>query len=239
MGRASGVRKSINAVNVLLMRVKNEAELNLRRRQYRSDTTDHGVEAMNPDMPKSILPGKEQEACVPTNLDSYLYPYCIGILDSLHILWGGYEDTLKASPVWKQFNDVLVARCTSTSDKQCMRKMQSIVSEVDAGSAKIFSTRATIHIDWRWETMNQALDLQVPLDAPLKKFFDKNKMLSKDGPGLLSASAIRNLDEALKTMPEFEEQAEAYRVLGKCIERLAGVMEICDCHWQLWQARNG
>ena len=88
--------------------------------------------------------------------------------------------------------------------------------------------------------MCAALDLQVPLDDVLRRRFDLDTMLkSESKKGMLESSTIKNMDKAMKEMPQFKLFAESYRVTGKIIQKNASLLEICDCHAHLWQPGRG
>ena len=239
LGRSGAVKKAVTTANLLLSKVSTEEDLDRLRDQYRGCTTDRGVESSNCDMPLSILPRRSHVVCRPENPDSYLYPKSLGIIDSLHILWGGYEETLKASDGFKDFKDVLHAFTAFASDSMIMRKMVLLCQD-DPVSAKNFTTKATIAIDWRWESMSKALDTIIPMWPALKAKFDMNALLQSDSTkGMLTQSKIRDCKQALDQMPQFVILAECYRHVGRIVEQAAGRLEVCDCHQELWQPGRG
>ena len=96
---------------------------------------------------------------------------------------------MNKSPGFRDLLDVLKPLVDFTSDTLLMRKMQGGICAGDNESAKCFATKAAIHIDWRWESMCKALDVQVPIHSKLKDTFDEQKLLtSESSKSILSSS---------------------------------------------------
>jgi len=236
LGRATTVHKTIVTSNLLVMSVSNTREFHDKRRAYKGFCTDHGVEHRVGDMPVGIanMPLTEDNA---TDA-GFLYPESLTVIDFLHTLWGGYETACKDNPMYERFEDVLQACVAFTSSTQLMRKFRGICLDPGPEEQKLFSTKAVIHIDWRWESMTKALDVQVPIHSTFRQRFDEQKMLSTESSTkLLQSSVVKDVRKALDSMPELEFMgcAEFYRVVGKIIFSMAGKCEICDCHADLWQ----
>ena len=121
---------------------------------------------------------------------------------------------MKASRLCLNFIDSLAALQAFTSDKALMRKFKATCFEGKGHLAAKFHRMPTIHINWRWETLTAALDLQVPLHPILKDRFDKDALLATDGGGLLSNTIVTSVAKVLE-QTDFLPAAEMYRDLGK------------------------
>jgi len=135
--------------------------------------------------------------------------------------------------------DVLTSIIAFASDTQLMRKLRATCCGDDPATQAAFKTKATVHIDWRWESMCRALDIVVPMYKPLLVSFNKDTLLKTESEkSILTSSKVKNCDEALRT-PNVEIMAEGYRTIGKVIAKYAGELEICDCHRTLWNVGAG
>jgi len=167
---------------------------------------------------------------------AWLYQRMLGVIDALHTLWGGYETCMKASPEFSKFMDVLTVLVGFTSDSQLMRKFRATCLVGDPEGLKLMKSKAKVMIDWRWESMEVALDIQVPIHRKFRDKWDMRTMLSTEGPKLMQSGVVKAVDQAFQETPavEFLLGAEGYKVLGKVIAKYAGLLEICDCHQEYW-----
>ena len=96
----------------------------------------------------------------------------------------------------------------------------------------MFNTYQTVHIDWRWEFLSQALDHFVPLSKDLKANFNAERILAGDS-GALKNALVADVAKVLE-VPCFLEACEMFRVVGKLVERTAHKLESCWCHETVW-----
>ena len=236
LGRAGGLRKSITTSNLILMHSDSLRSFDALRDRYRACTSDKGAEKHIQMMPVDIVPAK-RNVHLPGDPAKYLYPNMLGIADSLHIFWNGFEIACKNSTIFKAFEDILSAVCAFASDSELMRKMRAVCCEDDEAMAAHFYTKATVRIDWRWESMLKALDTAGPMWGPLQQKFDQQKLLSSEAGSMMKNTKVKNLGLVLQEQ-DFMARKEMFHVIGKIISKYAGLMEICDCHKELWATRN-
>jgi len=189
MGKAGTLKKTMNTSHLLLMGVSTVAEFDIKRCFYKGLTTDMGVEAGVTDHSVGVVPSMRGRFPARDRM-SYLYPDMIGIIDALHVLWGGYETACKANSLFRNWEDTLSMLVAFTSDRQAMNKMRAICCRNDPEARKALKTKAVVHIDWRWESMDAALDIQVPIHLHLRKNFNLGELLSTDAAGKLLQTAI-------------------------------------------------
>ena len=84
----------------------------------------------------------------------------------------------------------------------------------------MFDNIPTVHIDWRWESLCTALDLTIPLFPVLKTQFNKGRLETRDGSGMLSNSTVKSLDKTFKEEVNFVPVAEMMRIYGKITEKV-------------------
>jgi len=167
---------------------------------------------------------------------SFLFPSVLGVTEMLHVLWNAFEAMCKDSELFEELQDVLDSLLLAVSDTQLMRKVRGVLCVDDPASEKVFTTKAKMAIDWRWETMVKAMDSILPMYPTMLTKWDEKKLLCSDSSGkTLSSNKIKHCTKALSAMPHFEVVCGLFRQLGKIVYKYASELEICDCHHDLWQ----
>ena len=233
LGHAAVVNKASLLMNNVLMHVASDTSLHAKRKRYRGMCTDHGTESEVYQSSIDLLPSY-RNTYNPGDPDRYFFPNMLGVVGKLHSMWGALEKCVKSSRLYRDFVDSLTVLQSFTSDKALMRKFKATCFEGKEHLAAKFDRMPTIHINWRWETLTAALDLQIPLHPILKDHFNKDALLATDGGGLLSNTIVTSVAKVL-AQSDFLPAAEMYRVLGKVTEKYAGLLETCDCHAQVWR----
>ena len=94
--------------------------------------------------------------------------------------------------------------------------------------ADLFKSYSRVDVDWRWETLQKALEQLIPLWEPLKEVYDMSQLMGHED-GKSEAGLLREVDAALKT-PLFLEFSELVRVQGVLLDRFCHALEGCTCH---------
>ena len=109
----------------------------------------------------------------------------------------------------------------------------ALVSVEGGAGGKELHRQGIIHIDWKLEFMSRALDRLLPQFDFLAERFNEQALLSSEGEKLLSSSTVKLTAKVLKS-DSFKPSTHMFGALGKVIERYAQLLEICDCHQDLW-----
>ena len=144
------------------------------------------------------------------------------------------EKCCNKSKLYKNFIDISTILQAFYCDKGLLRKFKATCFEDCKDLVSMFDNIPTVHIDWRWESLCTALDLNIPLLPVLKAQFDKDKLESRDGSSMLTNSTAKSPDKIFKEEVNFVPVAEMMRIYGKITEKYAGLLEICDCHPEVW-----
>ena len=194
-GRSGVVKTSVQTSNLHLMGVETMDQFDDKRQRYKGMAVDQGTESGLCDMTVDVVPSK-RGAYHPDDPMNFLFPWMLSIADFLHILWGAFETACKNNPLFTEFEAALKAVIAVTSDTQLMRKARALLIPRGRDAEKAFSTKATVAIDWRWETMCKALDIVVPIWPFLLLYWNVDAMASSDSVGSkLDSRKIRDLDK--------------------------------------------
>ena len=232
MGKAGLLKKSINYVNLQLMKTGSIDKMEEKRKRYRGIVSDQGTEKGAGDMGIAIVPALARRHG-PESSDAFVFPGVISMPGFLHILYDALENCTKKNQGYKSFLDVLQITETFLNTKHIVQRYQEVCLTPGTPEHKLFNTGARCHVDWKWEFLSNALVQQLPKYRVLQSHFDVDKMLRGDA-GVLSNLTVTNMDKARKD-EDWEAIAYAYLCIGKQIEGTAKDLEICDCHALLWK----
>ena len=231
-GHTGLIKKSTNAVNVLLMHSEDEDDFDRKRKQFRGNTSDQGTEIGTGDMSVSIVKNYSKNISPGSN-DSFLYPNLLTMPGFLHILFDGLEETVTKHPMNKEFLDVLETTQSFLNDKSIVDKFRKDCLVPGSPEDKLFQTGQRRHCDWKWDYLCGALADQIPKFEVLEAKLDVSKVLASTSGEKLSSKVLVAMKKATE-YKDFIPLAHANQAAGILIESAAGKLEICDCHAFLW-----
>ena len=109
-----------------------------------------------------------------------MYPSCLYVPEHLHIVFNALQHAVEVLPVHRHFITRLKALEQFLADKQLRR---FYVATCLQGHARVamFKQYSTVHIDWRWEVLNKALDQLIPLFNAMKGTVNSQDITMSDG----------------------------------------------------------
>jgi hypothetical protein len=138
--------------------------------------------------------------------------------------------------VWKHLVKELKSVQTMLADKS-LRRLFVATCVPDPAVAARFKNYSSVEIDWRWETLCDALDHLIPLIDLLRSRFNLSRMMVSDD-GKCEAKLLKDVDRILVQQHRLLELAELVRLSGKRLEQTAHRLEGCECHAHVWMARG-
>ena len=151
------------------------------------------------------------------------------------MLYNSLEESCKSLDIADWYFGALANVVNCFSCKDWRRKFQ-VLCLAGSEMAHRFNRFPVTHIDWRWETLQPAIDRTVPLLPILAEFWDGANMRSSESGGSDSV-ILRGLESVLLDVSLFLLYAELFRAVATVIQKYAGELEICDCHQHIWRQR--
>ena len=176
------------------------------------------------------------QECAHESPDAFLYPAALNIPGFLHTMYNALEEAISASPGYLHFMNIMRAISSFCNTRAIVNRFSRLCLKKDDVDAKLFVSTAKVHIEWRWEFLDEAIDANLPRFRSIRKHLDLQVMLGKDDGSKLDNQTISKIAEAVRD-ENFEASAIIYRIFGKVVRRTAQLLEICDCHKELWERR--
>ena len=174
LGKVGLIKKSTNGGNILLMHYCDREHLEKRRKGKRGVTADQGTERGHGDISLSVFIGF-LDGYAAGSTESFLFPYALQIYGFLHVLYNGFEEAVKSTAGYMQFQEVLRVTVNFTNDKNIRQKYIVECLGSEHASANLFKSNAKVHIDWKWEFLSEAIPTVLPRFRVIQAEFDDQK----------------------------------------------------------------
>ena len=235
LGKATGIKKSVNTMNILLMESNSADDFHNIRSEYRNLTSDMGAEKALGESTVLALPMFKDSFQSSSPL-AYTFPRALTLPGHLHIIFNTIQPAVEHIEIFAGFIDKLKIVQSFLCSKELRNRFRQVCIDDKAVRDK-FKSYCTTHIDWRWEFLSKSLDRLLPLLGDLQRYYSEEKVLRGDA-GLLTKRVIKDLTKVLEDR-QFACIGECLRVTGKALEHVAHRLEGCWCHGEIWTARVG
>ena len=234
LGRGHGglLKKAFNIASQHRLISETEAEYKRMNEQVFGILSDMGTE-------KGVADVSTMEPIMGAGENTYKigygmqYPNALYMPEHLHIIYNCLQNSVEKMPENKSWIKKLRSVERFLADKSLRRLF---IAKTQDARTQLFQSYSRVDVDWRWETLQKALDQLIPLWEPLMELYDPKKLMS-GADGKSEAGLLHDVDAALKT-PMFLEISELVRALGTELERFAHTLEGCTCHADVWTARG-
>ncbi len=234
-GRSQLIKKTFNISMQQKFKASCERDYDsIRHRVYGicSDMgTEKGIAEMSTLTPSVACAGNRYKVA-----DTMMYPAAIYMPEFLHIIFNSLQNGTEKLACGKHLVKELKSVQTMMADKS-LRRLFVATCVPDPAVAARFKNYSSVEIDWRWETLCDALDHLLPFIDLLRSHFTPSRMMVSDD-GKCEAKLSKDVDRILVQQHRLLALAELVRLSGKRLEQTAHRLEGCECHAHVWMARG-
>ena len=190
-GRADLSKKFGNLAHSIAIETPDlQGALDSWRFSVRSLCSDLGTERKIADVPSAMtfqlsdlqqlideLRTWKKDAFSESDLKSYFFPNAIFVPSMMHLLWNGFEETLKSLPSWEPFEDDLRIIIKFLADRG-LREMFThyCLNGQPAHVKSLFKDFSKQHLTWRWEHMEKLQNSLYNRLDEIKKLYSLERM---------------------------------------------------------------
>lgn len=250
-GGSSLAYKMRNLLHSMYMKTSSEEGLQLYRESVIGYTTDQGTERKLCDASFSHTPTLRELSQFSSDVINglqeiqdgnryFLFPNALCMLGHQHIIFNSLQSAVEKSKLWgARFVGGLRGLISFLGNKGLRARFQFTCIQGKGEFAwhfLAFDSWSSAHLDWRWETLGQLLDVLNPLMPLVLKYWDYQKIRygSNETMGEIDVACAKVTNNFLQ-IPWLLAALETLRVLAVMCNQWSSWLEGCMCHEHIWR----